>query len=156
MPVQQQQTVHSQFTDNAPYPKVSDKKHDLQAKYESYKQRIIKDLHQRGYHENHPDYHRLLGKCTKLAIQKVNEQQTNARQQQQTIQFHPTNDEYNYCPNGHAVRVIRKDQRKQLCMRCRGEMATQFCAQCGQYSLCFMCHLMSVDDAIDDGTYVYV
>jgi len=45
---------------------------DEAEKVNKIEKRIIQHLHQRGYHENHPDYLRCLGKAKELAIQKAN------------------------------------------------------------------------------------
>lgn len=46
-------------------------KQEFVKKVKEIERRIIQHLHQRGYDESHPDYHRYLAKAKELAIQKA-------------------------------------------------------------------------------------
>merc|ERR1712154_560155 len=52
-------------------------------KVKEIERRIIQHLHQRGYDESHPDYHRYLQKAKELAIQKAGKEREKMLQQQQ-------------------------------------------------------------------------
>merc|ERR1712154_105339 len=51
-------------------------------KVKEIERRIIQHLHQRGYDESHPDYHRYLQKAKELAIQKAGKEREKMLQQQ--------------------------------------------------------------------------
>jgi len=69
-----------------PQPPVDDappgpKTDDFVKKVKEIERRIIQHLHQRGYDESHPDYHRYLQKAKELAIQKAGKERDRVTQQ---------------------------------------------------------------------------
>jgi len=57
------------------------KSEDFVKKVKEIERRIIQHLHQRGYDESHPDYHRYLQKAKELAIQKAGKERERTAQQ---------------------------------------------------------------------------
>lgn len=56
------------------------KSEDFVKKVKEIERRIIQHLHQRGYDESHPDYHRYLQKAKELAIQKAGKERERTAQ----------------------------------------------------------------------------
>merc|ERR1719221_2162524 len=57
-------------------------KQEFVNKVKEIERRIIQHLHQRGYDESHPDYHRYLQKAKELAIQKAGKEREKMLQKQ--------------------------------------------------------------------------
>lgn len=88
-------------------------------KVNKIEKRIIQHLHQRGYHENHPDYLRYLGKAKELAIQKANKEHQKKLQQkaEQAASRGVSRDEYaqylRYRQEKQRQHQAQEQQRKQ-------------------------------------------
>merc|ERR1712154_472320 len=91
-------------------------------KVKEIERRIIQHLHQRGYDESHPDYHRYLQKAKELAIQKAGkerekmlqqQQQRMAMTQQQQQQQQQTNDQQQTINKQEYEQYVRYRREKE-------------------------------------------
>jgi len=96
----------------------TDAKHqEFNKKVKEIERRIIQHLHQRGYDESHPDYHRYLAKAKELAIQKAGKEREKLLAAQRDRQQNFTRHEYQkymrYREQQQQKHAIAEQQRKK-------------------------------------------
>ena len=94
-----------------PGPVTEGKNQEFVKKVKEIERRIIQHLHQRGYDESHPDYHRYLAKAKELAIQKAGKEREKiiaAQRQMRATGRYPATHPEEY----HAYMRFREQQQQ--------------------------------------------
>eukprot|EP01083_Nonionella_stella_P189844 702998_1 len=105
------QSKNSSSKDKDGIPKTTNE--EFVNKVKEIERRIIQHLHQRGYDESHPDYHRYLQKAKELAIQKAGKEREKMLAQQREIAAQQTANQSKGVTRQEYEQYMRYRQEKQ-------------------------------------------